>query len=131
MVEAWPHAWARRLGRWPAGDTPSASVCAPQVYAKLAGVHKAAVTALLTMGSLEPGGADRLLSASADGVVALWTPSAKTRTPDAEHMPVATFKAHDGAVLSMSFFRMLESTPERPRLFLATTGPPPSLEPSS
>lgn len=92
------------------------------MYAKLSGVHKAAITALLPMGSLEPSGADRLLSASADGTVALWTPSITTRTPDAEHIPVATFKAHDGAVLSMTFFRMLETTPERPALYLATTG---------
>ena len=42
-----------------------------QVYAKLTGVHKGAVTALLPMGSLEPGGPDRLISAGADGTIAV------------------------------------------------------------
>ena len=44
-----------------------------QVYAKLTGVHKGAVTALLPMGSLEPGGPDRLISAGADGTIAVST----------------------------------------------------------
>lgn len=74
------------------------------------------------MGSLEPGGPDRLISASADGTIAVWTPSAKTRTPDAEHCPVASFKAHEGPVLSLTFFRLLVSTPEQPELQLATSG---------
>ena len=42
-----------------------------QVYAKLTGVHKGAVTALLPMGSLEPGGPDRLISAGIDGTIAV------------------------------------------------------------
>ncbi len=41
------------------------------MYAKLTGVHKGAVTALLPMGSLEPGGPDRLISAGIDGTIAV------------------------------------------------------------
>ncbi len=52
-----------------AGRTPRAA--AMQVYAKLSGVHKGQVTALLPMGSLEPGGPDRLISAGADGTIAV------------------------------------------------------------
>ncbi len=63
------HAWRIRL--------PSVCQCrslghhCAQVYAKLTGVHKGAVTALLPMGSLEPGGPDRLISAGIDGTVAV------------------------------------------------------------
>lgn len=49
-----------------------------QVYAKLAGGHKGAVTGLLPLGSTEPGGPDRLVSAAADGTVAVWQPSLAT-----------------------------------------------------
>ena len=52
----------------------------------------------------------------------VWTRSARTKTPDAEHIPVASFKAHDGPVNSMTFFRVLGADPERPPLRLATTG---------
>ncbi len=52
----------------------------------------------------------------------VWTPSARTKTPDAEHIPVASFKAHEGPVNSMTFFRVLGADPERPPLRLATTG---------
>jgi len=52
----------------------------------------------------------------------VWTPSARTRTPDADHIPVASFKAHEGPVNSMTFFRVLGADPQRPPLRLATTG---------
>lgn len=52
---------------------------AAQVYAKLVGGHKGAVTALLPLGSVAPGGPDRLLSAGADGTIAVWEPSTAGR----------------------------------------------------
>jgi len=51
----------------------------PQVYAKLVGGHKGAVTALLPVGATAPGGPDRLLSAGADGTIAVWEPSTAGR----------------------------------------------------
>ena len=47
-----------------------------QVHAKLVGGHKGAVTALAALAAPQPGGADLLLSAGADGIIALWEPSA-------------------------------------------------------
>jgi hypothetical protein len=100
------------------------------VYAKLAGGHKGAVTALLPLGSPSPGGPDRLISASADGSVAVWDPS---RTPargaDREMAPAKTFKAHDGAVRSAALFVAhgvaagnAAAAPSRLPLRLATAG---------
>jgi WD40 repeat protein len=91
-----------------------------QVYAKLAGAHKGAVTGMLPLGSKEPAGPDRLITAAADGTVAVWEPS--LATPSNVHAPVATWKAHDGPVSSLTFFRHLTKTPEQPQLRLATSG---------
>jgi hypothetical protein len=93
---------------------------AVQVYAKLAGGHKGAVTGMLPLGSKEPAGPDRLVTAAADGTVAVWEPS--LATPSSVHAPVATWKAHDGPVSSLTFFRHLTDTPEQPQLRLATSG---------
>lgn len=38
------------------------------------------------------------------------------------HAPVASWRAHDGAVTSMTFYRHLGDTPERPQIKLATAG---------
>lgn len=46
------------------------------MHAKLVGGHKGAVTALAALAAPQPGGADLLLSAGADGIIALWEPSA-------------------------------------------------------
>lgn len=38
------------------------------------------------------------------------------------HLPVATWKAHDGAITSLTFYRHLGDTPEQPPIKLATAG---------
>lgn len=60
-----------------------------QVYAKLVEGHKSsAVNALRVLGAKEEGGPDLLLSAGADGAVALWEPSAAAPAgPDKEVKP--------------------------------------------
>ena len=55
-----------------------------QVAARLVGGHKSAVTALLALPSREPGGPDALVSAGADGTVAVWEPSATGSAANAE-----------------------------------------------
>lgn len=94
------------------------------VYGKLAGAHRGAITSLLVLGSEEPGGPDRLISASADGTVALWDPS---RTPrrgaEREIAHVRSFKAHEGGVLSAALFvGYAGEAPEGLPLRLMTTG---------
>ena len=52
------------------------------------GGHKAAVTKLQVLGSKEENGHDLLLSAGADGSVAVWEPSsAAPAGPDKERLP--------------------------------------------
>ena len=61
---------------------------ATQVYARLVGGHKAGVTKLQVLGSKEENGHDLLLSAGADGSVAVWEPSsAAPAGPDKERLP--------------------------------------------
>lgn len=61
---------------------------AMQVYARLVGGHKAAVTALQVLGSREEAGHDLLISASVDGSVAVWEPSSSApQGPDKERLP--------------------------------------------
>lgn len=75
------------------------------VYAKLTGGHKSAVTVLLPFASEAPGGPDRLVSASADGSIAIWDPSqTPVRGSDREMAPKRTFKAHDSGVRSAAFY---------------------------
>ncbi len=93
-----------------------------QVYAKLTGAHKAAVTGILPLGSTEPGGPDRLVTAAADGTIAVWQPSLATSGGAGAHAPVATWKAHEGPVNSLTFYRHLTDSPEQPALRLATAG---------
>lgn len=58
------------------------------MYARLTGGHKAAVTQLQVLGSKEESGHDLLLSAAADGSVAVWEPSsAAPQGPDKERTP--------------------------------------------
>lgn len=63
------------------------------------GAHGKAVTAMLPLASEAPGGPDMLLTASADGTLAVWDPS---RTPvrgaDRELAPRHSFKAHDNGI---------------------------------
>lgn len=56
-----------------------------QVYARLVGGHKGAVTQLLPLGAVAPGGAERLLSAAADGTIAVWEPSTTSGSVDGRH----------------------------------------------
>ncbi len=69
-----------------------------QVYAKLTGAHKSAVTKLLVLGGREQGGPDMLLSCSTDGTVAVWEPSATApQGPDKEisaKVPSARVPSH-------------------------------------
>lgn len=54
---------------------------------------------MLPLASEAPGGPDMLLTASADGSVAVWDPSrSPTKGPDREIAPKHSFKAHDSAV---------------------------------
>ncbi|KAL4432170.1 hypothetical protein ABPG77_005932 [Micractinium sp. CCAP 211/92] len=93
------------------------------VYAKLSGAHGKAVTAMLPLASEAPGGPDMLLTASADGTLAVWDPS---RTPvrgaDRELAPRHSFKAHDNGITAMTYFLAYTEKPEPPVLRLATTG---------
>ena len=58
------------------------------MHAKLGGGHKGAVKALTALAAPQPGGADLLLSAGADGTIALWEPSAAApRDVDREISP--------------------------------------------
>ncbi len=67
------------------------------MYARLVGGHKAAVTKLQVLGSKEEDGHDLLLSAGADGSIAVWEPSsAAPRGPDKERLP----KVHDSRLLT-------------------------------
>jgi len=67
------------------------------VYARLVGGHKAAVTKLQVLGSKEEDGHDLLLSAGADGSIAVWEPSsAAPRGPDKERLP----KVHGSRLLT-------------------------------
>lgn len=45
-----------------------------------------------------------------------------------QHAPVASWKAHDGAVTALTFYRHLEDTPEQPPIKLATAGAPPGAQ---
>lgn len=62
------------------------------MYARLTGGHKAAVTGLQVLGSKEENGHDLLLSAAADGSIAVWEPSsAAPQGPDKERTPKVAF----------------------------------------
>ncbi|KAK9819592.1 hypothetical protein WJX72_000101 [[Myrmecia] bisecta] len=99
------------------------SVATLQIYAKLTGGHKSNVTAMLAMASKRPGGPDALISASVDGTVAVWEPSASApKGLDKELAPKATFKAHDSGVLSMVFFQTAADSPDAGPMRLLTSG---------
>ena len=75
-----------------------------QVAARLVGGHKAAVTALLALPSREPGGPDALVSAGADGTVAVWEPSASaSATPDRYGSCPAIWTPRGVAARTMAF----------------------------
>lgn len=74
---------------------PSTPTCLPSH----SGAHGKAVTAMLPLASEAPGGPDQLLTASADGTIAVWDPSRSVaRGPDREMAPKHSWKAHDGGV---------------------------------
>lgn len=80
------------------------------------GAHGKAVTAMLPLASEAPGGPDMLLTASADGTLAVWDPSrASVKGADREMAPRHAFKAHDSGVT-------VGST-ARPRRLLAASLP--------
>ena len=95
------------------------------VYAKLQG-HKGAVTALLPLAAEAEGGPDLLVSASADGTLAVWDPSrTPARGPDRELPPQRQWKAHDGGgVAAAAFFAVRDPSGQAlaPALRLATVG---------
>ena len=63
------------------------------------GAHSKGVTALLPLASEAPGGPDRLLSAGADGTLALWDPSLTVaRGADRDMSAKHSFKAHDSGI---------------------------------
>jgi hypothetical protein len=69
------------------------------MYLRCSGAHSKSVTAVLPLASEAPGGPDMLLTAGADGSVAVWDPSrSATKGPDREIAPKHSFKAHDSAV---------------------------------
>ncbi|KAL4855688.1 hypothetical protein ACK3TF_003771 [Chlorella vulgaris] len=93
------------------------------VYGKLSGAHGKAVTAMLPLASEVPGGPDMLLSASADGTLAVWDPSrSPMKGPDREIAAKHSFKAHDNGVQAMAYFLSYTEKAEPPVLRLATTG---------
>jgi hypothetical protein len=64
-----------------------------------------------------------LLTAGADGSVAVWDPSrSATKGPDREIAPKHSFKAHDSAVHAMTYFLTYTEKPDPPVLRLATAG---------
>jgi hypothetical protein len=95
-----------------------------QIYAKLTGGHKGAVTGLLTLCGDKLGAPDMLLSSAADGSVAVWDPSRTiARGTDREMAPKHTFKAHDSAVKGMALFTAyMDETPTPPTVKLVTVG---------
>ena len=94
-----------------------------QVYARLVGSHKGAVTAMVTLGSKEPGGADLLVTAASDGTISVWDPSAAApRGAEKEVAALSTFRAHESAVLAMTLFQVMDSGPDAPALQLSTAG---------
>ena len=93
------------------------------MHARLIGGHKAAVTTLNVLPGREAGAPDALVSTSVDGTVAVWHPStAAVKLPDREVAPKATFKAHDGPVLSSALIASPSDSPEAGQLHLVTSG---------
>lgn len=75
------------------------------VYAKCAGGHTKSVTAMQVIGPAVPGGPDRLVSASADGSIAVWDPSHSAKSlKSGDISPVNVFKAHEGGVFDLAVF---------------------------
>ena len=94
-----------------------------QVQARLTGGHKAAITRLVTLPAKEAGAPDALISASADGTIALWQPSTSAiKLPDKEIAPKMSFKAHDNEILSAVLIAAPSDSPEAGQLNLVTSG---------
>lgn len=77
------------------------------LYGKCTGGHSKAVTAMKVIGPSSPGGPDRLVTASADGTLAVWDPSITARSMTGSAIdisPSKTVKAHDGGVHDLEFF---------------------------
>lgn len=94
-----------------------------QVHARLGGVHKSAVTELITLSAKEAGSPDGLVSTAADGTVAVWEPSVSTiKLPEREITAKHSFKAHDGEILSAALIASPSDSPEAGQLYLVTSG---------
>ncbi len=81
-----------------------------KVVAKCAGAHSKAVTCLQVIGPARRRGADRLVSGSADGTIAVWDPSRSAKGVDAKGgvciQPLTCFMAHEGGVHDVQLFGM-------------------------
>ena len=94
-----------------------------QCYARLVGGHKLGVTKLLVIGGKDTTSPDRLVSAGADGTVALWDPSAAARGAAAKEVsPVSTAKVHDSEILSLALCCAPTAGAEPGPVMLATSG---------
>ncbi|KAL6767394.1 hypothetical protein ACKKBF_B35090 [Auxenochlorella protothecoides x Auxenochlorella symbiontica] len=95
-----------------------------KVLVALVGAHKGAVTALQVLGSEAANGADRLISAGADGTVAVWEPSTAAYGPGPrrEISPRLFFKAHEAAVSSLCLVEVFPGEGSSRVQYLATTG---------
>ncbi|KAK9807986.1 hypothetical protein WJX73_010745 [Symbiochloris irregularis] len=99
------------------------SLSSLQVQARLTAGHKAAVTSLVVVGAKEVGAPDILVSASADGSIAVWHPSTSAvKLPDKEIAPKLTFKAHDSEIHSALLIAAPSDSPDVGHLYLMTAG---------
>lgn len=98
VARAAPACGSSALAGW-AARPPTAAAAARPAPGPRSGAHGKGVTAMLPLASEAPGGPDRLLTAAADGSVAVWDPSRSVaRGPDREMAAQHTWKAHDGGV---------------------------------
>ena len=85
------------------------------VFAKLSGGHRSSITSLQVIGSEDgPAGPERLVSASADGTIAIWDPSkSPMHGSDREISPIKTLKGHDAAIRDVTYFCAYPYTREK------------------
>lgn len=88
--------------------------------ARLAGGHKATVTKLVAIGGKDASSPEQLVSAAADGTVALWDPSSASTSK--EVAPVATTKPHESEIFSMVVSAASTDSLDGGGLHLVTSG---------